>query len=103
MFFKASLEQLYLEDKRPWLVGFSGGKDSTMLASLICDAALPPPVERAFRPVYRLLSTLIPIPAITEMIEGALDRMRECSQEHGLSDDLLNMLKDALESRPRLT
>jgi hypothetical protein len=23
---KASLERLYLEDKRPWLVGFSGGK-----------------------------------------------------------------------------
>jgi tRNA(Ile)-lysidine synthase TilS/MesJ len=23
---KASLEQLYLEDERPWLVGFSGGK-----------------------------------------------------------------------------
>ncbi len=37
---KASLRQLYLEDERPWLVGFSGGKDSTMLASLIFDAVL---------------------------------------------------------------
>jgi len=32
---KASLRQLYLEDERSWLVGFSGGKDSTMPASLI--------------------------------------------------------------------
>jgi 3'-phosphoadenosine 5'-phosphosulfate sulfotransferase (PAPS reductase)/FAD synthetase len=31
---KDSLRHLYLEDPRPWLVGFSGGKDSTMLASL---------------------------------------------------------------------
>jgi hypothetical protein len=23
---KASLQRLYLEDERPWLVGFSGGK-----------------------------------------------------------------------------
>jgi len=23
---KAGLRQLYLEDRRPWLVGFSGGK-----------------------------------------------------------------------------
>jgi tRNA(Ile)-lysidine synthase TilS/MesJ len=23
---KASLRELYLEDERPWLVGFSGGK-----------------------------------------------------------------------------
>jgi hypothetical protein len=28
-----SLRKLYLEDGRPWLVGFSGGKDGTMLAS----------------------------------------------------------------------
>jgi hypothetical protein len=26
-------------DPRPWLVGFSGGKDSTLVASLIFDAA----------------------------------------------------------------
>lgn len=38
---KDQLRELYLEDKRPWLVGFSGGKDSTMLASLIFDAVLP--------------------------------------------------------------
>jgi len=31
---KDSLRHLYLEDPRPWLVGFSGGKDSTMFASL---------------------------------------------------------------------
>jgi DNA sulfur modification protein DndC len=35
-----SLSQFYLEDPRPWLVGFSGGKDSTMLAALIFDAVL---------------------------------------------------------------
>lgn len=44
---KQSLRRLYLEDNRPWLVGFSGGKDSTMLASLVVDAALSlPPAER---------------------------------------------------------
>ena len=43
---KASLQQLYLEDKRPWLVGFSGGKDSTLLASLIFDVLLSLPGDR---------------------------------------------------------
>jgi DNA sulfur modification protein DndC len=32
---KDSLRSLYTKDERPWLIGFSGGKDSTMLASLI--------------------------------------------------------------------
>jgi len=34
---KDSLRDLYLSDPRPWLVGFSGGKDSTMVAGLIFD------------------------------------------------------------------
>ncbi len=34
------LRQLYLEDPRPWLVGFSGGKDSMRLAALVFEAAL---------------------------------------------------------------
>ena len=32
-----SIRTLYLADPRPWLVGFSGGKDSTMVASLIVE------------------------------------------------------------------
>jgi len=28
---KTSLQQLYLEDERPWLVGFSGGKRTCLL------------------------------------------------------------------------
>ena len=46
-----SLTQLYLEDNRPWLVGFSGGKDSTMLASLIFDAVLSAPTAQKRIPV----------------------------------------------------
>jgi len=36
---KNALRQLYVDDPRPWLVGFSGGKDSTMLASLTDEQA----------------------------------------------------------------
>ena len=35
---KNPLRDLYQANARPWLVGFSGGKDSTLLASLIFDA-----------------------------------------------------------------
>lgn len=34
---KDSLRDLYRSDPRPWLVGFSGGKDSTLVAGLIFD------------------------------------------------------------------
>lgn len=43
---KSALRQLYIEDDRPWLVGFSGGKDSTMLASLIFETVLSFPIVK---------------------------------------------------------
>jgi DNA sulfur modification protein DndC len=36
---KHSLLNSYQADPRPWFVGFSGGKDSTFVASLIFDTA----------------------------------------------------------------
>jgi DNA sulfur modification protein DndC len=94
---KDSLRQLYLEDERPWLVGFSGGKDSTMLASLIFDAVLSIPAEQRKKPIAVLCTdTRVEIPAIAEMIEGTLDRMRKFSEQNGLSIDA-NLLKPLIE------
>ena len=73
-----SLRQLSLEDKRPWLVGFSGGKDSTMLASLVFDVVLSIPATQRRKPVSVLCTdTRVEIPAIADMVEGTLDRMRK--------------------------
>lgn len=43
-----SLAELYRQDARPWLVGYSGGKDSTMVTSLVVDALLAQPPEQSF-------------------------------------------------------
>jgi len=68
---KNSLRELYLEDNRPWLVGFSGGKDSTMLASLVFDALLSVPADKRKKPVVVLCTdTRVEIPAIVEMVES---------------------------------
>ncbi len=90
---KDSLIQLYGEDERPWLVGFSGGKDSTMLASLIFDAVLSvPPAERK-KPISVLCTdTRVEIPAIAEMVEGTLSRMQRFSQQNDLNIEV-NLLK----------
>ncbi|MCI0721396.1 MAG: DNA phosphorothioation system sulfurtransferase DndC [Acidobacteria bacterium] len=94
---KASLQKLYEDDQRPWLVGFSGGKDSTMLASLIFDAILCLPPARRTKPVSVVCTdTRVEIPAIAEMVEGTLDLMRKCSQLHNLNVDV-NLLKPSVE------
>jgi DNA sulfur modification protein DndC len=43
-----SLRCLYLEDSRPWLVGFSGGKYSTMLALLTFEVVPEIPTKERF-------------------------------------------------------
>src|SRR5437867_1929572 len=52
---KQSLRQLYLDDPRPWLVGFSGGKGSTMVASL--STQKPNPWGGDNRPLYKLYAS----------------------------------------------
>jgi DNA sulfur modification protein DndC len=79
------LSQLYLEDDRPWLIGFSGGKDSTMLASLVFDAILSVPVSMRKKPISILCTdTRVEIPAIAEIVEGTLLKMQKFSQQNDL-------------------
>lgn len=75
---KDSLRDLYLSDPRPWLIGFSGGKDSTMVAALIFDTIAALPAEDRTKPITVLCTdTRVEIPAIVGMIESTLDRMRK--------------------------
>lgn len=94
---KDSLRRLYLEDSRPWLVGFSGGKDSTMLAALIFDAAISVPADLRQKPVSVVCAgTRVEIPAIAEMVGGTLDGIRRASDQYGLNIEA-NLLKPILE------
>ena len=57
-----------------------------MMASLIFDVILSIPAEQRKKPISVLCTdTRVEIPAIAEMIEGALDRMRKFSQQNGLN------------------
>jgi DNA sulfur modification protein DndC len=81
-----SLRDFYQADPRPWLVGFSGGKDSTLVATLIFDAVQSIPVEQRKKEVAIVCTdTRVEIPAIVEMIETTLAKMRKCSIEQNLN------------------
>lgn len=83
---KESLRELYLDDPRPWLVGFSGGKDSTMVASLVFDAVLAvPPDQRKKEIAVLCTDTRVEIPAIVEIIEATLARMQKFSRDNHLN------------------
>lgn len=94
---KDQLETLYLEDARPWLVGFSGGKDSTMVASLVFDVVMGLPPEKRIKPIAVLCTdTRVEIPAIVENVETMLAKMHKCSQEHDLNIEV-HLLRPPVE------
>ena len=90
---KESLRTLYLEDKRPWLIGFSGGKDSTLVASLIVEViASIPESERTKEVVVLCTDTRVEIPAIVENIESTLARISKFSERNNLRIEV-NLLR----------
>ena len=94
---KDSLRELYISDERPWLVGFSGGKDSTLVASLIFDTVLSIPAEQRKKEIAIVCTdTRVEIPAIVEMIETTLAKMRKCSAEQNLNIEV-NLLRPPAE------
>jgi len=90
---KDSLCRLYLDDPRPWLIGFSGGKDSTLVASLIVETVVGIPEAGRKKPVSILCTdTRVEIPAIAETIEATLSRIRRFSQQNNLNIEV-NLLR----------
>ena len=79
----ADMKAAYLADDRPWVVGFSGGKDSTALAQFLYymlarlrDEAGDPRVK--FKPVYVLASdTRVEAPCISDPKHGEPDETLE--------------------------
>jgi len=69
---------LYLADKRPWVLGFSGGKDSTCALQVVWTALAGLPSEQRAKPVYVISSdTLVETPVIVNYIDGTLARIEQ--------------------------
>lgn len=76
---------LYLNDKRPWVVGFSGGKDSSCALQLLWYAIEQLPPAKRQKPVYVVSSdTLVEIPIVADRIIEAHKAMKETAEKKGL-------------------
>jgi DNA sulfur modification protein DndC len=79
------IRTVYLADQRPWVIGYSGGKDSTTALQLIWYALADLPREKRTKPVYVIASdTQVETPKIVDYLDGALRRMNEAAVQQGL-------------------
>lgn len=79
------IQVLYLSDSIPWVVGYSGGKDSTAVLQLIWGAVKQLPEEQRTKPIYVISTdTLVENPIVAKWVEHSLHAMRVAAREQGV-------------------
>ena len=76
------IRQVYLGDERPWILGFSGGKDSTCMVQLVWNALLDLPKDKLVKNIHVISSdTLVESPQIVDRITTSLDKIEKASEK----------------------
>jgi DNA sulfur modification protein DndC len=71
--FISEIQRVYLADKRPWVIGYSGGKDSSAVTTLIYLALLGLSPEQRVKPVFVVCSdTLVETPVVVDLISRTM-------------------------------
>lgn len=73
-YFIADVQRVYLSDKRPWVIGYSGGKDSSAVMSLVYMALQGLDKEQRTKPIFVVSSdTLVETPVVVNHISNSLE------------------------------
>ncbi|MEE9296122.1 MAG: hypothetical protein V3W34_14345 [Phycisphaerae bacterium] len=77
----ADMKAAYFADDRPWVVGFSGGKDSTALVQFLYYMLARRPADRRRKHVYVLASdTRVEAPYIAARIRKELETLQAAAE-----------------------
>jgi DNA sulfur modification protein DndC len=82
----AHIKKLYLSDEIPWVIGYSGGKDSTAILQIIWYALIDLKAEGKCHKDVHVISTdtLVENPFVAMWVEKSLERMKETTAKQGL-------------------
>ena len=70
------IRKIYRQNTCPWVIGYSGGKDSTAVLQLVWYALADLPQEERSKPVYVLSSdTLVETPVMVDYIDQTLEQI----------------------------
>jgi len=79
------IQEVYLSDNRPWVVGYSGGKDSTASLQVVWNALAELPEEKRQKPVFVISSdTLVETPVIVDYITKTHERINLAAKKQNL-------------------
>lgn len=79
------IRELYTADSVPWIIGYSGGKDSTATLQLVWSAIAGLPPERRTKPIHVISTdTLVENPVVAAWVANSLNVMRQAARDQEL-------------------
>src|SRR5574341_457881 len=79
------IRDVYRRYSQPWVIGYSGGKDSTTMLQLIWKALEELPSDERQKPVFVIASdTKVETPVIVDYIDNTLRRINEAAAATGM-------------------
>jgi len=79
------IREIYLADDVPWIIGYSGGKDSTATLQLVWTAILAIPDDKRRKLVHVISTdTMVENPIVASWVANSLDVMRNAADEQGI-------------------
>ena len=80
-----TVRNLYLADDIPWMIGYSGGKDSTATVQLVWMAIEGLPENERHKPIHIMnTDTLVESPVVSKWVAKSLEAMQKVSNEKSL-------------------
>ena len=79
------IKSLYLEDETPWIIGYSGGKDSTATLQLIWKAIAELEPQKRKKTVYVISTdTLVENPIVSAWVRNSMETLGQTAESQGL-------------------
>jgi len=93
------IRALYLQDAVPWVIGYSGGKDSTAIVQLVWLAVRELPPEKRQKTIHVISTdTRVEQPVVAAWVDASHVRMRQAAQAQGLPIVPHKLLPDVKDS-----
>ncbi len=79
------IQELYCVDNIPWIVGYSGGKDSGTILQLVWNALAALPPEKRTKTIHVITTdTLVENPIVSAWVRKSLERVKVAALEQGM-------------------
>lgn len=79
------IQELYLQDAVPWVIGYSGGKDSTAILQLVWNAIAKLPIQQRTKTIHVITTdTLVENPYVSQWVKNSLKQLELAANHQNL-------------------